>query len=472
MVIASIAERILGLPGWAAVAVVFLLPALESSAFVGFIFPGEIAVLLGGVLASQQRISLPAVLAAAIAGAIIGDSIGYEVGKRWGRRMLHGTIGRFVKHEHLGRAERYLAERGGRAVFFGRFTAALRVLIPGLAGMSGMRYRTFLAFNAAGGALWATGFVVAGYAAGSSWRRVERVAGRASIVLLLLLVIAVLVAIAARAIARNQEGIKAFAARQLDRPPLARAQARYRRQLDFLVRRLRPAEARGLSLTVSLAALVAAGWVFGAVAQDVITGDEAARLDRPVLDWFANHREPWLTTTMKIVTALGSSAVLIPVVALAGGWCWWRYRTTRPLLFLGTAYLGAEVLFRTVKALTGRARPPDHLAVHHFGGWAFPSGHATLATAVWGALAALAATAVTSWRAKVSAWAAALLVTTVVGVSRLYLGAHWLTDVLGGWALGAMWLTAAFVAVGPRTTTSAHALSQRGRGPGPAEPGL
>src|SRR5207245_6712099 len=102
--IASIADRILGLHGWAAVAVVFLLPALESSAFVGFIFPGEIAVLLGGVLASRHNVALGAVLAAGIAGAIVGDSVGYEVGKRWGRRLLQGGLGRFVKADPPDRA--------------------------------------------------------------------------------------------------------------------------------------------------------------------------------------------------------------------------------------------------------------------------------------------------------------------------------------------------------------------------------
>src|SRR6266540_6996364 len=84
-----LADRILALHGWVALAIVFLVPALEASAFVGFVFPGEIAVLLGGVLAFQHRISLPAAIAAAVAGAIIGDSIGYLVGRRWGRTMLH-----------------------------------------------------------------------------------------------------------------------------------------------------------------------------------------------------------------------------------------------------------------------------------------------------------------------------------------------------------------------------------------------
>src|SRR2546423_7147978 len=156
----TIAQHILGLPGWVALVIVFAVPLLESSAFVAFVFPGEIAVLLGGVLAFQHRVALPAVLAAAIAGAILGDTIGYWVGHRYGRRLLSGRVGRLVRQEHRERAERYLAQRGGRAVSLGRFTAALRVMIPGLSGMARMRYRTFVVYNVAGGAAWATGMVL------------------------------------------------------------------------------------------------------------------------------------------------------------------------------------------------------------------------------------------------------------------------------------------------------------------------
>ncbi|HEX6514704.1 MAG TPA: DedA family protein, partial [Nocardioidaceae bacterium] len=113
---------------------VFLLPALEASAFLGFVFPGEIALILGGVLAFQGVVPLWAVLVAGFAGAVIGDNIGYLIGGRYGRRLVDGTLGRFVNRNHIDRGERYLAERGGKAVFLGRFTAALRVMIPGLAG--------------------------------------------------------------------------------------------------------------------------------------------------------------------------------------------------------------------------------------------------------------------------------------------------------------------------------------------------
>ena len=166
-------DHLLSTPAWLLLLVVFALPALESSVFLGFVFPGETAVILGGVAASQGHVGLVAVIAAAIAGAVLGDAVGYAVGRRWGRRILDSTVGRLVKARHLDRAEGALRRRGVAAVFFGRFTAALRVMIPGLAGMAGMPARRFLAANISGGACWGALSAVAGYLAGSSWKTVE-----------------------------------------------------------------------------------------------------------------------------------------------------------------------------------------------------------------------------------------------------------------------------------------------------------
>ena len=186
-----LAERLLLLPPSLALLLVFALPALEASAFVGFVVPGEIGVLLGGVLANQHKVPLWAVLIAAIAGAIIGDSIGYSVGKRYGETLLRKLPNKILKEEHLQRAEDSIRRNGGKAVFLGRFTAALRVLIPGLSGMSGVRYRTFLAWNVAGGAIWATAFVLLGYAAGSQYQRVAHNASLFGLGLLAVIVVVI-----------------------------------------------------------------------------------------------------------------------------------------------------------------------------------------------------------------------------------------------------------------------------------------
>ncbi|HYY78081.1 MAG TPA: bifunctional DedA family/phosphatase PAP2 family protein [Actinomycetes bacterium] len=449
----QLVERILGLHGWAVLAVVFLLPALEASAFLGVVIPGEVAVLLGGVLAFQHRAWLPAVLAAAVAGAILGDSVGYLVGRRFGRRILDGSVGRLVRREHLDRAERYLAERGGPAVFFGRFTAALRALIPGLAGMAGLRYRTFAAYNAAGGALWASGFVLLGYLAGTSWRQVEQAAKRASLLLLLALLAVGALVLAARWLARHPDRVRQLTQRQLQRPVIARLRTRYRRQLAFLARRLRPGGALGLSLTVSVLAVVGAGWAFGAILQDVLARDELELIDQPVASFFVGHREAWLTRVMRDASNLGSTRLLLPLIVVAGvGW-WLHRRSWRPLALLVAAFAGAELSFVAVKQLVGRPRPPAAILLKPLSGPSFPSGHATQAVAVYGTLAALAAAATPRWSRRVAAWTLAVLLVGLVGVSRLYLGTHWLTDVLGGLALGAVWLFALLT-----TTRTLHQL--------------
>lgn len=177
-------EGILLLPPAVALALVFLLPALEASAFVGVVLPGEIGVVLGGVLANQHRLALAAVLAAAIAGAVIGDSVGYGVGRRYGERLLAALPDRLVRPEHVERTEDTIRRLGGRAVFVGRFTAALRALVPGMAGMSRLPYGRFLLWNAVGGTLWAVAFVVLGYLAGSQYGRVEHYANLAGLALL------------------------------------------------------------------------------------------------------------------------------------------------------------------------------------------------------------------------------------------------------------------------------------------------
>jgi len=196
---ASIPDLLLALPGWAALLAVFLLPALESSVFLGFLFPGEIAVILGGVAAAAGRMPLPAMIAAAILGAVIGDSIGYAVGKRWGHQMLDGSIGRLpiVRQElatHLESAKALVRKRGPQAVFIGRFTAALRVLVPGLSGMAELPYPTFLLYNVLGAIVWGTTFAVLGYVAKNAWERVATDARYAGLALLALIVLGLITA--------------------------------------------------------------------------------------------------------------------------------------------------------------------------------------------------------------------------------------------------------------------------------------
>jgi len=437
---------------WAYVVVGLL--ATAEAVLVGLVLPGELALLLGGFLAYEHHVSLAGMLLVAAVAAVAGYLLGYEVGRRFGPALRDGPLGRRIGQARWQRVQDALAARGGQAILVGRFVGLLRALMPTAAGMARMPYRTFLAYTVIGGLIWAPGFVLLGYVAGGSYQRVADLAGQASLLLLALLILLGAVVAAARFIAHHPERIQAAAARQLDRPRVLALRRRYATQLAFLDRRLRPGGALGLSLTVTILALAGAGWAFGALLQDVLGNDETALLDRPVETFIVAHREAWLTHLMRAITDLGAAALLIPL-AVGAGLLWrWRARTWRPLLLLASAYAGAYLLQITVKQLTHRPRPPAALALDFFSGYAFPSGHATDAAAVYGMLAALLAAATPRWSRKVAVWALAVGLVAFIGLSRVYLGGHWLTDVLGGFALGAAWLFALLTAT--RTIEGLH----------------
>jgi membrane protein DedA with SNARE-associated domain len=190
----QLAETLLSLPGWAALAVLFTLPALEAPAFLGLVLPGELALLLGGVLANQGRLSLPAALGAGTAGALAGDSAAYWIGRRWGPRLLASRLGRRIGPGRLHRVESLLLRGGGRALFVGRCTAGARVVLPGLAGMLGLRYRTFALWTGVAATAWAAAHVLLGYAAGAGWRHVHHLTGRVGLGLAVAVAVAATVA--------------------------------------------------------------------------------------------------------------------------------------------------------------------------------------------------------------------------------------------------------------------------------------
>lgn len=169
-------EGLLTVPPEVAYVLIGLLVFGEAAIFIGFVLPGETAVVLGGVLASQQKIDIVALCVLVVVAAVVGDSVGFEVGKHYGDRVLRWRPLR--KHEtRLNGARTFLRERGAFAVFLGRWTAFLRAVMPGLAGVSRMDYRRFLVFNAVGGLVWGLTFCLVGYLAGTSYEVVEKRVG-------------------------------------------------------------------------------------------------------------------------------------------------------------------------------------------------------------------------------------------------------------------------------------------------------
>jgi membrane protein DedA with SNARE-associated domain len=191
--VSHVVDRILGLPGWLVLLVAGLVVFAEDALFVGFVIPGETVALLAGAAAKLGHVSLVGVLVVVIVAAIVGDTVGYEVGRLVGPRVLNLRV-LAKRRQRLDDARDFLARRGGSAVFLGRWVAFFRAVMPALAGTSRMRYPKFLAFNAAGGIAWGATVVLLGYAAGASYRQVEKTFGpAAALVVLAVVIVAVVV---------------------------------------------------------------------------------------------------------------------------------------------------------------------------------------------------------------------------------------------------------------------------------------
>lgn len=195
--ITRLLDPLLNLHGWEVYSLVGALVFAEASILIGFVFPGETAVILGGVSASRGHVNIAALIAVVVTCAIAGDSVGYVVGEKWGRRLLRMQLLRKRKRLLDGVFDQ-LNRRGAIAVFLSRFTAFLRAVVPGLAGISSMPYRVFLPANAAGGLIWGTAYCLLGYLLGHAYARVERASGVASDVLLGLVVVAIVVLVIRR----------------------------------------------------------------------------------------------------------------------------------------------------------------------------------------------------------------------------------------------------------------------------------
>ena len=175
-------HQLLHLHGPVVYLVVGLLVYLEVGLVIAFFVPGEIATILGGVVASQHRANVVTMIVVVAMAAIVGNLSGYELGKLagpWlmGHKPLKGSLS-------VQRAERLISKRGGPAVLIGRWIALVRAVMPGLAGFSGMSRRTFVTFSLLGGTAWATMWVLMGFAAGLSYTTIVNSAGEWSLVAL------------------------------------------------------------------------------------------------------------------------------------------------------------------------------------------------------------------------------------------------------------------------------------------------
>ena len=416
-------------------AIVALFAAAESLLVVGAFVPGTTVILALAAAAGASGHGTLAVLLGAFAGAVVGDGLSYWIGHRYGPALA--CWGPIVRRPHLlASAERTVRERGAWAVFVARFLPAVRAIVPAAAGMLGMGVVPFYAANIASAAVWAASHVLLPALGGGALAALGGEVAALLVVAILLVGLAVwlarlVVRIAGTRLGKVRAWLHAFAVRREGR--LSRA----------LARTLDPADPSVLIALVWAALVVAAGVGFVGLAEDVATGDPVVAADLAVSRMIQGWRGPTLDTVMIGITMLGDTVPIATVALATCAWLAWR-RRWRPLAAFALGMALALAFVHFVKAVLGRVRPLTDLYAGA-DAFSFPSGHTTSSAVLFGFLAVLVARPLPRpWRGVVLA----LLALLVLGIafSRVYLQAHWPSDVVAGLMFGAA-LSAAFAIV-------------------------
>jgi undecaprenyl-diphosphatase len=424
----------------------FLIVLVGIESF-GIPLPGETALVVAAALAAQGRLDIWLVIASAAAGAIIGDNAGYWLGRIGGIALVR-RYGQKVGLDDakLDRVHTFFERHGPKTVFIGRFIALLRSWAAAFAGVARMPYGTFTLYNALGGITWAGIFGALGYTFGRNLPKLERYVGQISLALVLFATLGVVVVLAVRWFRDNGDRIGAVVGgkwRQLaSSPRFAGFRARHRRLWSFVAARFARGEYLGLHLTIGFVVSIAALWVFGAVTEDVVHRDPLTAVDLQAAMWLRAHALPMVDRIAMIVSATGSPAAMAVLAVVVAVMLAYR-RSWIVLAGWIAAFAGGGALDLALKLVIHRPRPTGATTFLYGGSFSFPSGHAMGSLIGYGMLAYLL---IARWPWARRHQAGVLIVTFVlvlgIGLSRLYLGVHFLSDVIGGYAAGAVWLTA------------------------------
>ncbi|ANP88752.1 PA-phosphatase [Rhizobium leguminosarum] len=417
---------------------VLLLALSESLPVLGAVVPGTAIIVGLAALVPSGVLKLFPLLVAALIGAMIGDGLSFWLGHRYHEQIL--TRWPFRRYPQLiERSEAFFKRHGGKSVFLARFTPGVRAFVPLVAGMLKMPVGRFYVSNILSALIWAPLHILPGVALGAYVHSAGEAAVRlASLVAILCLLVWLTIRLVMLGIRRGvpvlQSGLS----------ELRLWASTHDSWLSNQMASLIDPEKRESALLAGLfLLLIAAGWLFFGILEDVVTGDPLVNFDVAVFQLLQGLRTSWGDSVMIGFTELGDTTVVVPVTIAVLLWLVWRRAWGTSAYFLAAVAAGS--VFNTIiKVTVHRARPVSEL----YEGWSnfsFPSGHSTTNAVLYGFLAFLIGRSLPPAGRVTVAFAAAVLI-TLIAFSRVYLGAHWFSDAAGGLAFAVTWLAVLSIA--------------------------
>ncbi|OGY41392.1 MAG: hypothetical protein A2Y82_00185 [Candidatus Buchananbacteria bacterium RBG_13_36_9] len=423
---------------------VFLISFVESLAFVGLAIPGTVFNVLIGFLAGKGLFDIFDLFWFAIAGAILGDSASFYLGKR--AKYLFHPENRIFKSNYLVKGEVFFKKHGPKSIFLGRFIGPVRPIIPFVAGIFKMETKKFLFWNILSAFCWAIFYLFLGYFLGQTWQIIAAYSTRASIFLLVIVAFLILIYLLKQLLLNEGKRFLLFLKSILisiiqgitKNPEVINIVKNHPLIFGFIYRRIDRTKFSGLPLTLFALAYIYIISLFLGIIRAVIKSAPIVGADIRIENLLFVFRQPLLIKIFSYLTLLGqwqiglSIAIIVSLLFLL----WHKKNYLLPLwITLG----GTEAFVFIGKLVFERPRPLD-IAYYLEKSYSFPSGHAALAMALFGFFVYYLWRKLKKLKLKINFLFLGSLIILTVGFSRLYLGVHYLSDVLGGYLLGLFWL--------------------------------
>ena len=427
--------------GTAGYFVAFGIALAESLPFIGLMFPGTVLIVILGFFASQGFLRFGVLIWFVTAGAVLGDVIGYRSGIRGKKLFREGN--RFLRPSYLEKGKKFFHVHGEKSIFLGRFVGPLRPIIPFVAGLSHMDWWRFIVWDVAVSLLWAWSHLTLGYFFGGAAAVIETWFTRASFFLLLTVAILFLLWFISKKLRPfvrvSKSIIRSMGEGIMGNQDIRTFMEGHPKTISFMRRRFSHRRFTGLPLTLFFLAAVYLVFLLSGIVEGIITAEPIISVDARVANLMYAFRDTGFIRVFLWITLLARRdiVILLAVIVSALAVVWDRRKYILPFLIT----LGGSQLFASLgKIFIHRPRPS--IAYYLESSFSFPSGHAALSVALYGFVAyvLLRTVKLKKRRYRTGILFLTLSIIFAIGLSRLYLGVHFLSDVWGGYLLGGLWL--------------------------------